>query len=254
MSDKLTRHRDIWKGKKILREIYTGWYRQIVKDLNPGQGKTLELGAGSGNFKEFKTGVLASDIECCPWLDICFDAHGIPFKSSSIKNLVMIDVLHHLADPLGFFAEAARVLEKDGRIVIIEPFPTLFSLFVYRRFHPEPFVMEMDYFTGTAPGRGLSAPGPPASTIRKDPWDANQAAAYLLFFKHKKAFFNRLGSQFNLIKRKRISCILWPASGGFENRAMIPDALIPLFKCLEILLVPFRRLLAFRCYIVLERI
>ena len=51
-----------------------------------------------------------------------------------------------------------------------------------------------------------------------------------------------------------MSCILYPASGGFENKAMIPDILIPLFKLLEILLTPFRRLLAFRCYIVLEKI
>ena len=51
-----------------------------------------------------------------------------------------------------------------------------------------------------------------------------------------------------------MSCILYPGSGGFENKAMIPEALVPFFKLLEILLVPLRRLLAFRCYIVLEKI
>jgi SAM-dependent methyltransferase len=251
MSDKLTRHRDIWKEKKILREIYTGWYKQILKDLNPGREKTLELGAGIGNFKEFKAGVLSSDIEPCPWLDLCFDAHWMPFKAGSVKNIVMVDVLHHLADPVGFFVEAARVLEEGGRIVMIEPFPTLFSLFIYQRFHPEPFLMEANYFAG----QGTTASGPSISSAknRKDPWEANQAAAYLLFFKHKKTFFKQLGSRFKIIKRKKMSCILYPASGGFENRAMIPDVLTPFFKLLEILLVPFRWVLAFRCYIVLER-
>jgi SAM-dependent methyltransferase len=241
MPDKLIRHREIWGKKKIIRDIYTGWYKQILKDLHPGKGRTFELGAGSGNFKEFKPEVAAADIEFCPWLDITFDAHAIPLKKNTAGNIVMIDVLHHLDDPVGFFHEAAQTLEAGGRMVLIEPFPTPFSLFIYKRFHPEPFFMDIDYFKKTS------------SSFKKDPWEANQAAAYLLFFKHRKTFLNHFRDEFILVKRKRMSCILYPASGGFENKAMIPDALIPLFKLLEILLVPFRRLLAFRCYIVLEK-
>ncbi|MCP5047219.1 MAG: class I SAM-dependent methyltransferase, partial [bacterium] len=157
----------------------------------------------------------------------------------------MIDVLHHLADPVLFFKEAARVLETGGRIIMLEPFPTPFSLFVYRRVHPEPFIMDADYFGSS--GETDTSP------TDKDPWDANQAMAYLLFFKQREKFLRRFGDQFKIIKRKRMSCILYPASGGFENKAMIPDAAIPLFKLLEFLLIPFRWLFAFRCYIVLER-
>ena len=248
MSDKLARHREIWKKKKILRVIYTDWYKQILKDLGHGKGKTVELGAGSGNFKEFKPGVLASDIEYCPWLDTCFDAHFIPFKDNRAGNIVMIDVLHHLADPVRFFQEAARVLEKGGRIILIEPFPTPFSLFIYKRFHPEPFIMDKDYFEN--PSSSVS----PVAKNNKDPWESNQAMAYLLFFKYRKRFLQQFADEFKIIKGKRMSCILYPASGGFENKAMIPDFLIPLFKFLEILLVPLRRLPAFRCYVVLEKL
>jgi len=183
MSDILTNHREIWKKKKILRDIYTSWYRQIQKDLSCTPHKTIELGAGGGNFKEYKSDVIASDIEFCPWLDTCFDAHFLPFKDGSVGNIIMIDVLHHLADPVGFFHEANRVLEKGGRIVLIEPYPTLFSLFVYRRFHPEPFIMDINYFDSPS-----VSPGSSASNHRKDPWEANQAAAYLLFFKYKESF------------------------------------------------------------------
>jgi SAM-dependent methyltransferase len=247
MSCKLKKHREIWKKKKFLRDIYTNWYKQILKDLKNSKGKTIELGAGSGNFKEFKHGVVASDIVFCEWLDICFDAHHIPFKDNSVGNIVMIDVLHHLADPVFFFYNAAQKLEKGGRILLIEPFPSPFSLFIYKRFHPEPFIMDINYFDETP---SVS----PVAKNKKDPWDANQAAAYLLFFKHRKTFLSHFQGRFKIIKRKRMSCLLYPASGGFENKAMIPDALAPLFKLLEILLVPFRRLLAFRCYIVLEKV
>jgi SAM-dependent methyltransferase len=252
MSDKLKRHREIWKQKKILRDIYTGWYRWILRDLKNSTGKTIELGAGSGNFKEFKPDVVASDIVFCEWLDICFDAHHLPFKDNSAGNIVMIDVLHHLADPVSFFSEAAQKLEKGGRILLIEPFPSPFSLFIYKRFHPEPFIMGIDYFDRT--DNRLGSPTPSVAKNKKDPWDANQAAAYLLFFKHRKTFLSHFQGRFKIIKRKRMSCILYPGSGGFENKAMIPGVLVPLFKLLEILLMPVRRLLAFRCYIVLEKI
>ncbi len=241
----LERHRETWARKKIIREIYTGWYKQVLKDLWESKGRTIELGGGGGNFKEFKPGVITSDIEACQWLDICFDAHDMPFNNSSAANIVMIDVLHHLADPVRFLREAARVLESKGRIVLLEPFPTPFSLFVYRRVHPEPFIMETDYFASSGQKE--------VTTTGKDPWDANQAMAYLLFFKQRKKFQHLLGDTFKIIKRKRISCILYPASGGFENKAMIPDFMIPFFKLLEFLLIPFRKLLAFRCYIVLEK-
>ncbi len=247
--DILERHRETWRHKKILRVIYEGWYRWILKDLAAGRGQTIELGAGSGNFKEFKPEVIASDITPRPWLDICFDAHHMPFLNNHGSNIIMIDVLHHLADPIGFFQEAARVLEQGGRVILLEPFPSPFSLFIYRRFHPEPFIMDMDYLktrTNDNPGN-----------LKKDPWDANQAVAYLLFYKAHGKFLHlldqRYHSSFKLIKRKRLGCILYPASGGFENNALIPDWAIPLFKVLEILLTPFRWLLAFRCYVVLEK-
>jgi SAM-dependent methyltransferase len=243
MSDKLIRHRETWKRKKIIRVIYGEWYRQILKDLKSTEKKHLELGAGSGNFKEFKPDVTASDIDFSPWLNICFDAHHIPFKKDSIGNIIMIDVLHHLADPVHFFRNASQVLEKGGRIVLLEPFPTVFSLFIYRRFHPEPFLMDRDYFSENVE----------SSNLEKDPWEANQAAAYLIFFKYRDKFVSHFNKEFNIIKQKRISCILYPASGGFENPSMIPDFMIPAFKVLEFLLSPLRRWLAFRCYIVLEK-
>lgn len=241
MSDTLTKHRETWKTKKILRDIYTDWYKLIHGDLKPGPGTTLELGAGGGNFKEFKPDTISSDIDFSPWLDLCFDAHHMPFREGEVGNIVMVDVLHHLADPVLFLKDAARVLEKGGRVVLLEPFPTLFSLFIYRKFHPEPFIKDADYFA------------PRERNLGKDPWDSNQAMAWLLFYKQREKFMELFGDDFLIVKRKRMSCILYPASGGFENKSMIPDFSVPFFKFLEIMLVPLRPLLAFRCYVVLEK-
>jgi SAM-dependent methyltransferase len=213
----------------------------ILKDLKSGSGKTVELGAGTGNFKEFKSDVISADIEACDWLDMCFDAHQMPFEDSSVANIVMIDVLHHLSNPVMFLSEAHRVLEAGGRVVMLEPFPSLFSYPVYKRFHPEPFIFHVDYFSK----KGLED---------KDPWDSNQAIPYLIFFKHLNKYNDLFEGKLRIIKKNRLSCIIYPLSGGFENKALIPDFLIPFFRLVEWLFTPFRKWFAFRCYVVIEKL
>ncbi|MCY7349518.1 MAG: methyltransferase domain-containing protein [Cytophagaceae bacterium] len=242
MTDILQRHRQTWQEKKIIRVIYTEWYRMMLADLSQLPGPTVELGGGGGNFKEFKPDVITTDIDPQPWLDLVFDAHDMPFADGEVSNLVMVDVLHHLGNPVLFLAEAWRVLRPGGRLLMLEPYPSAFSLPVYRRFHPEPFIFDVDYFLKANDG-----------LAQKDPWDSNQAIAYLLFFKHLRIFQQRFDQQFTILKRQRLSCILYPASGGFENKSAIPDALIPVFQGVETLLTPLRPLLAFRCYVVLEK-
>lgn len=238
---KLHEHKEIWKRKKILRVVYSEWYRMILNDLKKNCGKTVELGAGSGNFKEFKPDVISADIEKCDWLDMAFDAHFMPFDTKSLSNIVMIDVLHHLSNPIKFLKEAERVLEIGGRLIILEPFPSPVSSVIYKMVHPEPFLTDIDYFNKD-------------HIDDKDPWDANQAAAYLIFFKYFKKFKVLFYNNFKIIKRKKFSCILYPVSGGFENKQLIPDFLIPLFKGIEYLCIPLRFLMAFRCYIVIEKL
>lgn len=242
MSDILQRHRRTWQEKKIIRVIYTEWYQMMLTDLSPPPGPTVELGGGGGNFKAFKPDVITTDIDPKPWLDLVFDAHEMPFSNGEVSNLVMVDVLHHLANPVRFLHEAWRVLRPGGRLIMLEPYPSLFSLPVYRRFHPEPFLFDVDYFSKASHGNE-----------QKDPWDSNQAISYLLFFKHLRTFQQRFGTYFDIVKRQRLSCLLYPASGGFENKSLVPDALIPVFRGVEILLTPLRPLLAFRCYVVLEK-
>lgn len=234
MSNKSRLHRQIWNKKKILREIYHDWYKKILADLKPSSNQTVEIGAGSGNFKMFHPNIIACDIETNPWINRSFDAHQMPFKDRSLGNIVLIDTLHHLTDPVKFLREAGRVLEKGGKIIMLEPYPSPFSLFIYRIFHPEPFIMNVNYFQGGFP-------------------QPNQAIPFLLFFKHYKETKDKFEGIFSLTKRKKISFILYPLSGGFENRSLIPNIIIPLIKLLEYLLIPFKDILAFRCYIVLEK-
>lgn len=240
MEDVLLRHRNIWNSKKILRDIYKDWYKKIISDLKLPDNKTIELGGGSGNFKEFYPGVISSDIEKQDWLDMSFDAHEMPFDDDSVTNIVMLDVFHHLADPVRFLNEAFRVLEKGGRLIMLEPFPSPVSYFVYKFLHPEPLDFRKDYFSVIY-------------TEEKDPWDSNQAIPYLIFYKHSDKFIQLFGSKFLVLKKEKLSCVIYPLSGGFENRSLIPESLTGLFFGMEKIFSPLKSLMAFRCYIVLEK-
>ncbi|MCX6816704.1 MAG: class I SAM-dependent methyltransferase [Candidatus Beckwithbacteria bacterium] len=236
---RLLRYRRIWETKKILRIIYSDWYKKIIKDLKPG--KTLEIGSGIGNFKKYYPEIISSDIVPCEWLDKCIDAHNLPFPKHSLSNIVMIDVLHHLQDPLRFFREACRVLKTGGKIILMEPFPSPFSLPIYRIFHPEPFIFNVDVFSASK------------NKPKKIPWSSNQAIPFLLFFKQLDKFNKLFKGKFNIIKREKFSFVRYPLSGGFENKQLIPDWLFPLVRIIEKLLFPLRGLLAFRCYVILQK-
>jgi len=153
----------------------------------------------------------------------------------------MIDVLHHLQKPLDFFKQAHQVLKPGGRIILIEPFPSPFSLIVYKLFHLEPFIFHQNIFSTNL------------SKKTKQPWDSNQAIAYLLFYKHFKKFKKIYGKKLKTIKKQKFSFLLYPLSGGFENKQLVPDWLFILVNITEKLLTPFRGLIAFRCYLVLQK-
>ena len=237
---RLKKYRQIWQQKKILRSIYKDWYKKITKDLV--KGKTLELGSGIGSFKQFYPDIISSDIVVCEWLDKCIDAQKIPYQQASLSNIVMIDVLHHLGNPLTFFKQAHRVLKPGGRLILIEPFPSPFSLIIYKIFHPEPFIFNQNIFSLRS-----------ADKNHKNPWDSNQAIAYLLFYKHIKQFNKIFKNNLTIIKKQKFSFLAYPLSGGFEHKQFLPDWLFPLVWLLERLLTPFRDLFAFRCYLVIEK-
>jgi SAM-dependent methyltransferase len=234
--ERLKKYKLVWKKKKILQKIYLEWYKKIKSDLRK-DAKTLEIGSGIGNFKDFYPDVISSDIKKYPWIDMKVDATKIPFKDNKLGNIVLIDVLHHISNPTKFLDEAYRTLEPGGRILMLEPYPSYFSLIIYQIFHPEPFNFKINPFKDQ-------------KNISKHAWDSNQAIAYLLFFRKLKEFNNNYKENFIIKKKEIFSFILYPLSGGFENKSLIPLFLYNFFRFLEFCLMPFKKILAFRCYII----
>ena len=120
-NDILRDHKVTWDKKIILKRLYSLWYREMLLHFNSG-GLCLEVGGGTGNFKEFYPQTVCTDIVQLPWLDVVASAEALPFADGTFANMVLFDVLHHLENPSHFFTESLRVLTDRGRLIIMEPY------------------------------------------------------------------------------------------------------------------------------------
>lgn len=234
----LLQHQAVWQEKPILRLLYTEWYQEISGWLQPG--RTLEVGGGTGNLKEFAPSVVCTDIVKLPWLDAIADAQQLPFTSGSLANIVLFDTLHHLENVRLFFDEALRVLQPGGRVVIMDPYISVLSWPIYHFLHPEPVDFSQDplVLTPVQPGR--------------EPFDANQAISTILFERSNRRF-HALYPSLKKIRHHRLAFFAYPLSGGFDHFSLLPVFLVRPMLALERLLGFLNRFLAFRILVVLEK-
>jgi SAM-dependent methyltransferase len=237
-SHSLMVRKEIWERKIILRKRYQYWCRIIKSALRPGS--ILEIGGGSGNLKEFFPDAISTDIVFTPWTDAVLDAHYLPFHDLVFDNIILFDVLHHLYDPVKFFYEVQNVLKTNGRLVLMEPYISWSSFFIYRYLHPENLTMNMNPFNKNR------------SDTHQNHFRENQAIPSLIFERYRNQFA-QFFPNFNIITIKRMDYIIYPLSGGFHHSNLCPLFLYPILEYLEKLLYPLNRLLAFRLFVVLEK-
>ena len=203
-------------------------------------GRTIELGAGIGQLRAaLGDRVVLTDVEKTRWVDEQVDALNLPDPEGSVANLVLVDVFHHLADPARFLDEAARVLTPRGRLVMVEPYCSPVSTALYRRFHHERTDLRVDPFAADAASGAA-------------PMESNQALPTLVFYRGRDELARRW-PQLRLVEERRFAFLLYPLSGGFSRRPLVPPRLAGPLRTVERGLQPFAPLLAFRCLVVLER-
>ncbi|HEX7961714.1 MAG TPA: class I SAM-dependent methyltransferase [Terriglobales bacterium] len=241
MSEELLHaHRDLWQRKPVLRCIYRDFYHRILAACQ--SGKSLEIGGGSGNLKEYREDVVTTDIVATEWLDAVADAQALPFGENSFDNIVAIDVLHHIEYPIRFLDEAQRVLKPRGRIVVVEPAISPVSWFFYTFCHPEPVRMHADPLANGVPDR------------KRKPFDSNQAIPTLLFGRHRARFEERYPG-LKLVRLERFSFFAYPLSGGFRSWSLLPAQLAPQLLNIEERLAPvLAPIMSFRLLAVIENI
>jgi SAM-dependent methyltransferase len=239
MSESLASYRTIWKQKPVLRIVYDDLFGRIASRCVAGP--TLEIGGGIGNLTGKIGGLISSDIQFAPWLDLVADAQRLPFCDGAIGNIVMLDVLHHLEYPALLFREASRVLKPRGRLIMVEPAITAGSTLFYRILHQEPVRMNVDpLFEGTP-------------DENRDPYESNQAIPTLIATSYREEFHRKF-PELTIRGIEWFSFIAYPFSGGFKPWCLISEtvarAVLRLEKHFE---RAIGRIFGFRLLLVIEK-
>ncbi len=239
-----SRHRQVWEQKRVLRRIYNEEFAARLLSFRKQDGISVEVGAGPGFFKQVLPGVLSTDLVWCPWLDVVADAQNLPFRISSVTNIFGIDILHHLAVPMSFLLEAQRVLVPGGRLILVEPWITPFSYFVYCYLHQE------DCDLSVRPWE-LTEAQPPSV---KKAFDGNAAIPYLLFGPRNRS--QTLGSLPGItpLVIEPFCLFAYLLSMGFKPMSLLPEFLYSAVSKIERTTLPlWSSWAALRVFLVLEK-
>ncbi len=230
-------HAEIIQKKPFLRKIYVDFYRQFAKAVSDPKGKVLvELGSGGGFIKEIIGNVITSDILELPNVDRVFSAIEMPFEQGTVDAFFMIDVLHHITNPRAFFTEALRCLKIGGKIVMVEPANTVWSRFVYTKFHHEAFDIAGKW--------RLEKAGPLSQ--------GNGALPWIIFSRDRKVFEKEFPS-LKIAKMRNHTPLRYLLSGGLTLRQLAPSFTYPGVKAMEYVLSPVRDLVGMFQTIELEK-
>ncbi len=228
----------IIRQKGFLKYFYRKCYHSIAALLpNKIDGPVLEIGSGGGFLKECIPGLLTSEILRIPSADVICDGQKLPFKSASLRAIVMLDVLHHIPCVKSFLDTAARCVKPGGTVILIEPWNTRWSQIVYRYLHHEPFDQNTAKWN-------LPSSGPLSQANSALPW---------IIFERDREIFKQQFPVWQIEKTDLHSPLSYLLSGGISYRVSLPAILFNPCIALENLLKPWMGFCAMFATIVLIR-
>ncbi|MGE0470213.1 MAG: class I SAM-dependent methyltransferase [Nitrospira sp.] len=196
--------RRIIQDKAFLRALYVEWYERIIKVL-PCRNDVLELGSGAGFLQKVLPGVITSEVFDTPGVRLIANACELPFPDKSLDAIVMTDVFHHIPDVGRFVLEATRCIRPGGKIVMIEPWRTIWSEWVYTHFHSEPFSLDS--------GWKIPRTGPLSGANGALPW---------IVFQRDRALFETQYPQWHIRNIEPMMPFSYLLSGGVSMRSFVP--------------------------------
>ena len=206
----------IIQSKPFLKKLYEEWYQRIASCFPTG-ARVLELGSGAGFLKSLMPNLITSELFPTPSVELVIDAQSIALSDASLDGIVMTDVLHHIPDSNSFFLEAARVIRVGGHIVMIEPWNTPWSRWVYTHLHHEPF-------DPNALDWRIPSYGPLSGANGALPW---------IIFHRDKTIFEKLYPQLRIESIVPFMPFAYLCSGGVSLRSLLPGWMYRFTRFLE---------------------
>lgn len=237
--DEISLNRSRWENKPLLRAVYAGFHRRIAAELSQQDGITAELGSGIGSIAATISGCVMTDLFDNPGIDQVEDAYHLSWGDSTLSNLILFDVFHHLRHPGTALAEFHRVLRPGGRLLLFEPCVSLLGRLVYGPLHPEPLGL----------GEAIEWQAPEGFDSGRADYYAAQGNASRIFLGDD---YREQLSGWQLVRRERLSALSYIASGGFSGPQLYPAALLPVMQWVDRVADCLPALFATRLFVVLE--
>jgi len=207
--------RKIILEKPFLEALYREWYGRLLLRV-PRGGRILELGSGAGFLRDMAPEVITSEVFPTPGVMLVADGRQLPFACAGLDAIVMTDVFHHIPDVAAFLAEAVRCVRPGGRLVMIEPWLTPWSQWVYRNLHSEPFEPEA--------GWELPPSGPLSGANGALPW---------IVFQRDQRQLQEAFPDWSLVAIEPMMPFSYLLSGGVSLRSLMPGWSYRLCRMLE---------------------
>lgn len=199
-----------WKRSPALRAYYESVYRQMAAFAAPGPA--LEVGSGCGFICDFIPEVVTTDVCATRFVPRAASAYALEAVAGGPwSTIYLLDVLHHLREPMRFFDSAARALRSGGRIVLMEPAATALGRVFYRMFHHEPIEpagVGQPYIFGSS---------------ESSPEFANMGIGWAMFGRdreHVQQMLSRRGLALLTVRFRDL--VSYPVTGGFSGPALLP--------------------------------
>jgi SAM-dependent methyltransferase len=202
----------------LIRNRYS-WMNQFIGPSDSG----VEIGAGAGLSRDFiRAGsFLLTDFADHPWLDVKqVNALQTPFEDASFDFAIAVNMIHHLAHPLRFFAEMDRILKAGGRLIVQDVHCSTFLRLALRLQRHEGYDFNVSVFDDSA-----------VCTDPDDLWAGNNAIVDLLL--EDEARFLRAVPNFRLLHREHCEFLTFLNSGGVTAKTVYLPLPMPLLRLVE---------------------
>jgi SAM-dependent methyltransferase len=233
--------RRLIESKPLIRSCYQLWYSLLLRDVDstPHTDKIhriIEVGSGGSFLSEVRPGILRSDVTTGD-VDVVLDGRALPFRTNSVRALLLTHVFHHIPDVCAFLGEAQRVLIPGGVVSMVDCTHTPFARFFFGRFHPEP------YDDKTAKWNF-----PPGHSML----DSNQALAWLVFFRDRHRM-ETVAPDLIFEQWRYLPWLSYLLSGGVNLPSFVPRPLTPLFRTADVLVRPLDSLFAVHWHLTVRK-
>ncbi len=232
--ESLLNHKKIIANNRFLHLVHKNFYIKIASYIT--QKPVVEIGSGPGFIKEIIRNAITTDVIKAPGIDKIAFAEKLPFRDKSIGSIVMLNVFHHIKNPTKALQEFERCLKPNGKIVMVEPWPTLWSKFIYQNFHHEDFNVDGNWRIN---GKGRMS-------------DANGALPWIIFERDINKF-KKLFPSLNIQKVELHTPFKYLVSGNLSKPQLLPVSFYPLVDSFEKIIFPLNKYLALFATIVISK-